>query len=503
MIIPMTQPDFGKLLPRTSPESVGVHSADVASFVDAAGARGVNLHSFILIRDDKVFAESYYAPYAPDQLQTVYSLSKSFTSVAIGIAAGEGILDLDEKIVDIFADELEGEPCEQLKALTLRHCLRMSTGQPEEHPGHDMIKAFLIGMPFKDMPGEVFRYNTMATYMLSATLFKKGIDLETYLEEKLFAPMGVSGLRWMRCSRGIPTGGYGLSILPEVIAKFGVLIKNGGVWEGKQLIPKDYLDLATTKQIDNSYFSSGEWTYGYGYKFWMCRYDSYRGDGAFGQFCIVSPKHNAVAAITAYTGDMQAEMDVYFENILLKMLDEPLPEDEAAHAALKEKLASARCYVAPIDDDGAAFPQTLLDNALTFTTGGDAKSVNVGPKVMTGTAEKDTVTLTFDREYNGDLHFTMTKVGEFRLSRASFCDQITLCENNPLSFGEVSFIARALAGYGVKSDGTVCIRIDMLELLRDILIELIPDGAAWRVRMTDVHLPGAPELLFDTASAHE
>ena len=110
MIVPATQPNFGKLLPRTSPESVGVRSSDVSAFVDAVKERGVNLHSFLFIRHDQVFAESYYAPYAPDQLQTVYSLSKSFTSVAIGIAASEGILDLDEKIVDIFADELEGEP---------------------------------------------------------------------------------------------------------------------------------------------------------------------------------------------------------------------------------------------------------------------------------------------------------------------------------------------------------------------------------------------------------
>lgn len=501
MIVPATVPNFGKLLPRTSPESVGVHSNDIASFVDEAKKRGVNLHSFVLLRDDKVYAESYYAPYAPDQLQTVYSLSKSFTSAAIGIAAGEGILDLDEKIVDIFAEELEGEPCEQLKALTLRHCLRMSTGQPKEIPGYDMIKAFLIGMPFADMPGEVFRYNTMATYMLSATLFKKGIDLEKYLEEKLFEPMGVSGLRWMRCSRGIPTGGYGLSILPEVIAKFGILVKNGGVWEGKQLIPKEYLDLATTKQIDNSKDGQGEWSYGYGYKFWMCRYDTYRGDGAFGQFCIVSPKKNAVAAITAYTDDMQTEMDVYFEEILLKMADAALEEDPEAQAALKEKLGAAQCYVAPIPDEGAEFPQALLDNALTFTVGGGEKSVNVGPKVMTGTQEKNAITMTFDRDAEGKLHFAVGKVGEFKLDRAAFCDQVTLCENNPLSFGEVAFEARALAGYGVKKDGTVCVRVNMLELLRDILIEIIPENGAWRVRMTDVHLPHKTEVLFDTKEA--
>ena len=500
MIVPATVPNYGKLLPRTTPESVGVRSADIAAFVDEAKARKVNLHSFVLVRHDKVYAESYYAPYAHDQLQTVYSLSKSFTSAAIGIAAGEGILDLDEKIVDIFADELEGEPCEQLKALTLRHCLRMSTGQPQEKFGYDLIKSFLIDMIFTDMPGEIFRYNTVATYMLSATLFKKGIDLEKYLEEKLFAPMGVSGLRWMRCSRGIPTGGYGLSILPEVIAKFGILVKNGGVWEGKQLIPKEYLDLATTKQIDNSDYGQGEWGLGYGYKFWMCRYDTFRGDGAFGQFCLVSPKHDAVAAITAYTDDMQAEMDVYFEKVLTKMMDEALAEDPEANAALQEKLAAQQCYVAPIPDEGAAFPQALLENALSFTMGAGEKRVNIGPKVMTEEKAADELTLTFD-QVEGGIRFTGTKVGEFLLKRGEFCDQVTLCRNNPLSFGEVEFEARAWAGYGVKQDGTVCIRINMLELLSDLLIEIIPDGASWRVVFTDVHLAHKPEVLLDTKEA--
>lgn len=497
MIVPATKPSFGSPLPRVTPESVGVRSADVAAFVDEARARNINLHSFLMLRGDKVYAESYYAPYDPGQLQTVYSLSKSFTSIAVGIAAGEGILDLDEKIVDLFADELTQEPCEQLSALTLRHCLRMSTGQPREIPGPDMIRAFLT-MPFADMPGEVFRYNTMATYMLSAALHKRGVDLEQYLEEKLFEPMGISGLRWMRCQRGIPTGGYGLSVLPEVIAKFGILVKNGGVWEGRRLVPKAYLDLATAKQIDNSRDNNGEWSYGYGYKFWMCRYDTYRGDGAFGQLCVISPKKDAVLAVTAYTEDIQAELDDYFDTILLKMADEPLPEDPAAHGKLCEKLAAAACYVAPLPDEGAPFPQALLDGVLRVQTGGGSKSVNVGPKVMTSEQEPGETVFRFEMGKDGLLLAAIDGMGEMLLSRGGLRDQMTACCANPLGYGQVAFQSRVLAGYGVKRDGTVCLRVDMLELLRDVLIELIPEGGAWRVRVTDVHLPHKTELLFDS-----
>ena len=133
--------------------------------------------------------------------------------------------------------------------------------------------------------------------------------------------------------------------------------------------------------------------------------------------------------------------------------------------------------------------------------GGGERSVNVGPKVITGTQAQDAITITFDHEDEDVLHFTMTKVGDFRLTRAAFCDQTTLSESNPLNFGEVAFMSRVLAGYGVKNDGTVCIRINMLELLRDVLIELISENGAWRVRLTDVHLPHKPELLFDTKNA--
>ncbi len=474
MLIPYKTPSYGKPLERVTPESVGVHSEDVARFVSAAKERGINLHSFLMLRGDKVYAESYYAPYGPDQLQTVYSLSKSFTSAAIGIAWGEGILDLDERVVDIFADEMEGEPCPELAALTLRHLLRMSTGQPKEVPGPDMVKAFL-STPFADMPGERFRYNTMATYMLSATLKKRGVDLEAYLQEKLFDPMGISGLRWMRCGRGIPTGGYGLSLLPEVIAKFGILIKNDGVWEGKRLIPHEYLALATTKQIDNREGNAGEWTYGYGYQFWMCRYNTFRGDGAFGQFCVVSKDQDAVLAVTAHTDDMQAGLDVYFEHILLKMAQGSLPENPQAHEELEALLGRQACPIAPVPDDGLPFPQELLGRAMEDGKGG---------------------TLRFDWTEEG-LRFESSAAGAFLMERGGFKDQMARCVTSPLNYPTAEMESRVLAGWGVKADGTVCLRTVMLELLSDWLVELKPESGAWSLRVTDMHLPGRPAVTYE------
>lgn len=473
MFVPKSTVCIGKPLPRTTPESVGVSSQHVLDFVDDAKKRGIHVHSFMMMRHDKVFAESYYAPYAPDQLQTVYSLSKSFTSVAIGIAQSEGILSLDERIVDIFADELKQEPCEQLAALTLRHCLTMSTGQPEELPDVDMIQAFL-NMPFGDMPGEKFRYNTMATYMLSATLKRKGVDLEEYLQEKLFDPMGVSGLHWMRCSRGIPTGGYGLSIVPEVIAKFGLLLKNGGVWEGKRLIPQDYLDLATTKRIDNAQGNQGEWTHGYGYQFWMCRYDTFRGDGAFGQLCVVTKNKDAVLAMTAYTADIQAELDVYFEQILLKMQDDALPENPELYAQLQSVLGEQNCYMMPVADEGLAVPDQLLGRTLSTPDGVEMRLDLCGDKLK--------------------MHLNLW--GDLELVRGGFCDQIAVCNCMPLSFPSCRIESRALAGYGVTQDG-LNLRIMLVELLTDWLITLEPCADGIKVRATDVHLENEPSILYE------
>lgn len=176
--------------------------------------------------------------------------------MAIGIAAGEGKIRLDERIVDLFPEQAKNAPdSPQLQMLTIRHLLMMSTGQGSE-PFHqenawdDAISAFLRE-PFADAPGETFRYNTGATYMLSAALKQRGIDLEEYLREKLLTPMGITGTRWIRDPNGICTGGFGFSLHPEDIAKLGILLMQSGRWNGQQLVPEWYVREATTRQISS------------------------------------------------------------------------------------------------------------------------------------------------------------------------------------------------------------------------------------------------------------
>lgn len=355
-------------LPRCTPAQAGLDPRRIIAMMDAYQRKGLSIHSFMLVRHGQVLCEGYYDPYTPDQLQTVFSLSKTFTSVAMGIAEGEGRIGLDEKVIDIFAEEVAASgvtPGRELESLTLRHLLRMSTGQPEEPSGEncwaDMRVAFLK-QPFSEMPGQVFRYNTIATYMLSAALKKKGIDLEDYLQEKLLTPLGISGTRWMRDPHDICTGGFGFSLVPEVIAKLGVCLLNDGKWGDQQLIPRNYVAAATRAQIyqDPDVLGYGDWNAGYGYQMWMCINGCFRGDGMYGQLCLMDRRTDTVLAMTALVHDMQGEMNVYFDNILSAYQPGPIPEDAAAMAELTARLAALRDERSLPEDDGSPIPAAVL-----------------------------------------------------------------------------------------------------------------------------------------------
>lgn len=366
----------GTLLPRCTPAQAGLDPRRVLLMLDQWRDRGIRMNSFLLVRHGRVLCEGYFAPYGPDQLQTVYSLSKTFTSLAVGIAAGEGRIGLDERVIDVLPDALRRAgvaPDEHLQTLTLRHLLRMSTGQPREPKnGWDDLEAAFLKEPFTEAPGEVFRYNTIATYMLSASLKARGIDLEDYLQEKLLTPMGVTGTHWQRDCRGTCTGGFGFCLFPEVIAKLGVLILQDGVWEGRQLVPKEYLALATRTQISkpaDALLPRNDWNAGYGYQMWMCQSGAFRGDGMYGQYCIMDRRTDTVLAATALTMDMQGELNAYTDCVLTAYQPDPLPEDDEAMAALTARLQSLRHDRPLPEDDGAPLPESCLNRPFPLPGG--------------------------------------------------------------------------------------------------------------------------------------
>ncbi|MEL7338799.1 MAG: serine hydrolase, partial [Planctomycetota bacterium] len=292
------------------------------AFVNAVDEEVDSMHSFMMLRHGNVVAEGWWAPEAAEKPHVLWSLSKSFTSTAVGMAIKEGRFKLDDPVIGFFPDQTPQQPSKNLSAMTVRHLLTMSTGQAPEPPrSPDKISvAGFLAYPVQHPPGSRFRYNTPATYMLSAIIQKTtGQTVLAYLTPRLFKPLGIDQPRWDTCRQGISLGGYGLFLRTEDIAKLGQLYLQQGQWKGKTLIPKSWIKLATSKQIENADAPSGrnpDWRQGYGFQFWRCRHDAFRGDGKDGQFCIVLPEQDAVIVMTAKTGQLQRQLDLVWKHLL-------------------------------------------------------------------------------------------------------------------------------------------------------------------------------------------
>lgn len=334
-------------LERATPESQGIASAAILKFVEAVENQIHELHSFMLVRHGKVVAEGWWSPYQAENPHMLFSLSKSFTSTAVGLAVAEGCFSLDDKVVSFFPDDVPAKVSKNLAAMKVRHLLSMSTGHDVdtmppmiESKDSNWTKAF-FEVPVVHKPGTHFLYNTGATYMLSAIVQKTtGKKLTEYLKPRLFKPLGIENAVWEISPQGINMGGFGLNITTEDIACFGQLYLQKGQWNGKQIVPEAWIDEATTSHISNGDDPNNDWNQGYGYQFWRCRHNAYRGDGAFGQYCIVMPEQDAVLAITSGLGDMQQPLNLVWDILLPAMKDKIIRAAKANQEALTQKLGS-------------------------------------------------------------------------------------------------------------------------------------------------------------------
>jgi CubicO group peptidase (beta-lactamase class C family) len=332
-------------LPRSTPELQGISSEAINQFVRAADEQVNAMNSFMLVRHGHVVAEGWWTPYGPEIPHTLFSLSKSFTSTAVGLAIADGKLSIDDEVLKFFPEDAPANPTNNLKSMRVHDLLRMSTGHETEprfnnRTDEPWTKIFLAH-PVPHKPGTHFLYNTAGTYMQSAIVQKvTGQTLFEYLRPRLFEPLGIENPRWGSSPQGINYGGYGLDIRTEDIAKFGQLYLQKGQWNGKQLIPPAWVEAATARQTSNGSDPKSDWDQGYGYQFWRCRHDAYRGDGAFGQYCIVLPEEDAVIAITSGTRDMQAVLNLIWDKLLPAFGASTLPDNPAQQEALKKKLAN-------------------------------------------------------------------------------------------------------------------------------------------------------------------
>ena len=336
-------------LPRGVPEAEGVSSDGIREFLDSFEGTNHEMHSLMLVRHGKVVAEGWWGPYAPDLTHSMYSTSKSFTATAVGFAVSEGLLSVDDKVISFFPELVPDPMPPHLAELTVKHLLSMTVGHDPDPsrviPGmSDWVKAFLA-TPIVHEPGTVFLYNSMGSHVLSAIVTKvtgeKAID---YLMPRLFEPLGISGIDWETSPEGSNTGGWGLRLHTEDMAKFGQLFLQDGVWNGKRLLPEGWVAEASSFKIQQDPArpaderAKSDWHQGYCYQMWRCRHNAFRADGAFGQYIVVMPDQDAVLAITSQTDNMQGVLDLAWEHLLPAMHDGALPANEAGLAALREEL---------------------------------------------------------------------------------------------------------------------------------------------------------------------
>ena len=341
---------------KAAPESVGIPSQALYKLMQRL-SKLEYINSIMLLRHGKLCLEAWMKPYERNMPHQLFSLSKSFTSCAIGIAQGEGLLSIHDKLVKFFPEYLDCITDERMKEVTLQDLLSMQSGHlscPTGMPGFwesSDWKKFYLSTKLDCQPGTAFTYNSVASYMLSAVISKVAkCNVREYLLPRLFEPLNIAPGIWECCPQGINCGGWGLYLKTEDIAKFAQMLLQKGVWENKQIVPADYLADAVSFHADNSKNAAPDWKCGYGYQFWISQH-GYRGDGAAGQYAIMLPQEDIAIAVTSCVGSMQDILTAFWEELIPAVKSEALPENSAAAGELAAFLETLAIPVAAGDTE--------------------------------------------------------------------------------------------------------------------------------------------------------
>ncbi|HEY4248819.1 MAG TPA: serine hydrolase [Lacunisphaera sp.] len=360
----------GDSFARSSPEAEGIDSAGVLALVDDLEKNVDAVHSLVLVRHGKVVAEGWWSPYAADDVHILYSVTKSFTATAVGLAAAEGLLDVNDRVISFFPEIAPAKPSEHLKAMRIRDLLRMNSGHQDDtidrlrtHTDGQWRRAFL-GLPVENKPGTRFVYNSGGAYMLAAIVQKvSGQTVEAFLTPRLFSPLGINRHPWYLSDEGVALGDGGLSLTTEDLAKFGQLYLQKGLWHGKRVLPEQWVEAAGSLQTSNGGDPASDWDAGYGYQFWRNRTTGYRADGAQGQFCLILPEYDVVLAITSGTGNTKGILDAVWSRLLPALRVNALPDNAAVEAKLTRRLES---LALPIVDGVDSTPRAKEVSGRTY-----------------------------------------------------------------------------------------------------------------------------------------
>ena len=338
-------------LPRSTPAAEGISTQAVINMMDSLMALPeCDIHHVMVMRHGKVVAELHPAPFRAEDSHTLYSASKTFTSLAVGIAIDENLLRLDDRVMTFFPDKRTNRMSDNMAAMTVRDLLMMASGvKPDwtmRNNSLDWVKDWLA-KPVDDTPGSLFQYDSMCTFMLSAIVQRvTGYTMLEYLQKKLFAPMHITVADWETSPDGINTGGWGLRVQAETMAKLGQLLLNEGSWNGEQLVSADYVKAACSRLIDGGAketYPPTDGNQGYGYQVWQSKWPgSYRADGAMGQYTVVVPQEELVVVILGMKLYGHEELACIWNQLMPGLKTEPLNPEKKLQKKLDNLCANAQ-----------------------------------------------------------------------------------------------------------------------------------------------------------------
>lgn len=297
-------------LHRSTPQAQGVNTDALAQLINSINKLAyTQLHHMVILKNGCVVASLHASPYREGDVHNQFSACKTITALAVGLAIEDGKLSLDDKVADIFANKATLLSTAERNTITVRHLLTMTSGKEVRTAIRDTTSNWVdnwLSLPGGSV-GKRFAYDSMSSFMLSAIIqHVTGKTMLSYLQERIFTPMGINDAEWELSPSGINTGGWGLRISTESMAMIGQLLLQRGQWNGKQLISGKWVDMMTSDQLKAMGCASGlsynRLDDGYGFQVWRCGLDgAYRAQGNYGQLLFVYPQGNLVIAINCST----------------------------------------------------------------------------------------------------------------------------------------------------------------------------------------------------------
>ena len=331
-------------IPRSTPAEQGVDPQAVLDFMQALNAvPETELHHVMIARHGHVIAELHTAPFTATDGHTLYSESKTFTSMAVGIAVAENRLRLTDRVAAFFPEKLPDTISDNLSKMTVRDLLLMTSGITPDWDMRNFQSDWLsgwLGKPVVKAPGESFQYDSMCTFLLSAIVQRvTGRTLLDYLKEKFFGPMHITDVDWETSVDGINTGGWGLRLQAESQLKLGLLLLAKGNWNGLQLVPAQWIEEAIKPHVryDNYQPTDAptDGNQGYGYQIWNCKWPgAFRADGAYGQFVVCVPDADLVVVINEMTYKGHDVLGCIWDKLMPGIKDQPLRQNKKLQNAL-------------------------------------------------------------------------------------------------------------------------------------------------------------------------